>query len=472
MKQPNILFIFPDQWRGDSLSCLGHPIAETPFIDDIARNGVTFTSAYTNVPTCIAARACLMTGQTPASVGRHAYRDRIPWPYKNTFPRLLRDAGYQTMMSGKTHFHPPRVHLGFEQMALYDNQRWSIDFRNDYDEWLAEKTDGLIKDTAQELNSNSFIVQEWKHDENLHCNSWAVTEAIRMLRHRDPTRPFMLQLSFHRPHPPLDPPVEFYRRFENKELPEVKSGDWSEHFAENEWNPIAFSGKAPEYLLDRTRRGYYAQLAHIDYQVGRMIRFLQLNKMLDDTMIIFSSDHGEMLGDHNLFRKAFPFESSAKIPLVIQPPKGREFKRGSRRDQPVLLHDIMPTILDGAGVDIPDTVEGKSLLSLAEDEHARWRDCAAFEHTNTHIGPWQALCDGKEKYVWQTVTGEEYLFDLVNDPDESHNCINDPDKAGRAEYWRGRLAEELVCYEEDGLVKDGKLNPGHEVPAYRDWLLE
>ena len=467
---PNILFIFPDQWRYDGLSALGHPTAETPFLDDLMAGGTRFDCAYSNSPTCIPARACLMTGQTPAGTGRHGYQDGQPWPYRDVFPRLLRDAGYQTLLAGKTHFHPPRAHLGFEQLALYDNQRWSHDFQSDYDRWLADKTGGQIQDTAQQLHSNAMIVQPWTHDESLHASSWTVTVALDMLQRRDPTRPFLLQLGFHRPHPPLDPPVEYWRRFEHKPLPKIAVGDWARHFGERPWQPVPFSGQAPQNLLDRTRRAYYAQLAHLDFQIGRMLRHLQLHGILHNTLIVFASDHGEMLGDHHLFSKMVPSEAAARVPLIITPPPGWRWPGGQCVDRPVALHDLMSTLLEAGGVSIPDAVEGRSLLPFVRGESPDWREFIHFEHCHSQIGPWQALSDGTQKYVWQTETGEEWLFDLANDPDETRNLAGDPAWQEALRTWRGRLAGQLTPYAEYGLVKDGKLVPGSVLPQTEEWV--
>ncbi len=473
--RPNLLLLFPDQWRGDSLSCLGHPVAETPFLDQLAAEGTRFAHAYSNSPTCIAARACLITGQTPGTVGRHGYRDGVPWPYRHTLMRCLRDHGYQTLCAGKTHFHPPRVCLGFEQLALYDNQRHTPDFRSDYDRWLARETQGLVEDSAQQLNSNSMLVQPWTHDEALHANAWTVTAALEMLERRDPTRPFFLQVNFHRPHPPLDPPAEYLRRFADVALPPVPVGDWAAAFAAPETRIDHIRGRLPPRLLDRARRAYYAQLNHLDFQIGRLLRWLQLRGMSGQTLVVFSSDHGEQLGEHHLYRKSTALEGSARVPLIVRLPAaaGANAPHGQSRAEPVALHDLLPTLLDAAACPLPAGVEGRSLLPLvAGTPAADWRTHVHLEHNSSGLGPWQAVTDGREKFIWNTKDGSEWFFDLAADPHECHNLAAEPAAAARVARWRERLLAELGRYAADGLVRDGRLQPGHVLPTSRPWLEE
>ncbi len=472
-ERANILVIFPDQWRGDSLSYLGHPVAETPFLDALAAQGTIFTQSYSNCPSCIAARACLITGQTPGSTGRHGYRDGVPWPYSNTLMRCLRDDGYQTLMAGKTHFHPARAHLGFEQLALYDNQSVGSGRLSDYSLYLERQTNGRVEDTAQMLESNGVVVHPWTHDESLHANSWTVTAAIEMLERRDPTRPFFLKLAFHRPHPPLDPPVEYLRRFEDVELPPVPVGDWVSWSDQRNWRIDLSRGVLPVRLLERARRAYYAQINHLDFQIGRLLRWMQLRGMESETLVVFCSDHGEQLGEHHLFRKTTALDASARVPLIVRLPVSWQAPHGQRREEPVALHDIMPTLLEAAGCRIPPSVEGQSLLPLAQGAEAvEWRRYVHLEHAGSTLGPWQAVTDGREKYIWNTQDGSELFFDLASDPCECHNAAADAAAADRIDKWRRRLVTELAGYEADGLIKDGKLNPGHSLPAAREWLLK
>ena len=396
----NFILILADQWRGDCLGSLGHPDVETPHLDHIASVGMTFTNAYTAAPSCIPARVCLATGQTPSSCGRLGYKDGVPWRYEDTLMSVLRDNGYQTMNAGKTHFYPQRANLGFEQNYLYDPQNLEGDFKSDYHIWLEKETNGKVRDAAIDFSNNSWAVHLWTHDINLHPNTWTVSKAIEVLERRDPTRPFFLQVGLHRPHPPYDPPVEFFNMYRDKKLSKVPIGDWTDEYncpVKNVDN--ADYGQLPEHVLERARKAYFAQITHLDYQIGRLYWWLRNKKMLDSTTIIFTSDHGELLGDHYLYRKIKPFEGSAKIPFIVMPALSIDCLRDQKNDLPISHMDIMPTVLDAASVDIPSSVEGQSLEPLLNSKETKWRDFIHGEHSYVTEG-WQFVTDGKEKFCW------------------------------------------------------------------------
>ncbi len=472
-QRPNFLLIFPDQWRGD---CVGgpynHPVVETPFLDQMANEGVTFTSAYSACPSCIATRACLATGRTPDGTGRIGYRDGVPWRYEGTMYHRLRDAGYQTINVGKTHFYPQRLHLGFEENRLYECIRIDEGFDSDYHIWLKEKGQGLVRDTAMEITSNSWMARPWLHPEPLHPNTWTAQTAIEMLQRRDPARPFFLQVGFHRPHPPLDPPVEYFRQYEDREMPPVPVGDWAKEFAEPVRRVDSSTGTLPKHILDRSRRAYYAQITHLDYQIGRILECVRTMGELGNTWIIFTSDHGELLGDHNHFRKVVALEGSARVPFIVRPPQSFDGPRGSFRDEPISHFDVMPTVLEQAGLEIPADVQGSSLRPLLAGEDAQWRDYIHGEHSSFSDQGNQFVTDGKEKFIWLTGSGRELFFDLKDDPQELHDRSGDPDYADRVALWRQRLIDLLAERPDDGLSDGERLIPGTSLPAVRPELLE
>lgn len=485
--QPNILFVFPDQWRGDCLGTLGHPVVQTPCLDDLAAQGTAFTRAYSICPSCIAARASLLTGMTPHDTGRLGYRDGVAWDYPHTLPTLLRDRGYQTLQVGKTHFHPQRAHLGFEQNEVYDTQKIDPDFESDYNRWLREKSDGQIVDTTTDMNSNSWLVQPWAHPEHLHPTCWTSTRAIELLERRDPQRPFFLMLGYHRPHPPIDPPLSWLRRFENVPVGPPPVGDWVSEIPGLD-RPVvglqAYGGVLTPERLTLMRRAYYAQIAHLDFQIGRVFWWLQkYAKVLHETWVVFASDHGEMLGDHRLLRKFNGFEGSARIPLIVRPPHTPEYRsvpRGVCRDEPVGLHDFLPTFMEMAGLTdaVPPAVRGRSLLPLLREASrpGDWREFVHGEHAGSRIdgGGWQFVVGSRWKFIWQTGSGREFLFDLAHDPDETRNLARDErsEPARALARCRDALIAELARRPEDGLTDGTRLTPGNNLPPVRPWLLE
>ena len=254
-----------------------HPV-RTPFLDDLAEKSIVFTRAYSAHPTCVPARASLLTGLTASSHGRLGYSDGIPWRYKNTLPELLRNGGYETLCVGKTHFFPPRVRLGFEQARLYVNQSGE-DFNNacDYQDWLKEKSGGTVRDPALEICSdNSWYTRTWPGPEEFHPNVWTTNESIDFIEKRDPTRPFFLQVNYHRPHPPFDPPASFLAMYDHIQPNDPVIGEWAAEYdapirkdLQTKW------GVLDDDLLISLRKAYYAQISAVDYEIGRLVWYLR-----------------------------------------------------------------------------------------------------------------------------------------------------------------------------------------------------
>lgn len=473
MTNPNIILIFPDQWRGDCLSSAGHPVVRTPFVDALALEGTTFDSAYSPAPTCIPARACLATGMTPSGCGRLGYQDGVPWRYSQTLMHCLSDGGYQTINVGKTHFYPQGLNLGFEVNRSYETQgHLDPSFESDYHRWLRNETGDRIHDTAIDHANNTWVPLPWPYDEYLHPTNWTADTAIAELKTRDQSRPFFLQIGFHRPHPPYDPPWHYFAQYQHRQLPPIPVGDWAEEFGRRPANAWAgTSGSLPADVQDDSRRAYYAAINHIDHQIGKVLHWLKQSKIYDNTYIIFCSDHGEMLGDHNRRHKIVPAEGSARVPLVVKPPKSDDLPSGERCDEPVTITDLMPTILQEAGVDIPGHVEALSLAPLLKDPSAGLE--REYIH-GEHAGVWQFVTDGKEKFFWNSMSGEEFFFDLKNDPQELHNLAKSNENTERLQLWRHRLIEVLSTPERkpDGLSDGKQLITGVQTPKVRPELLE
>ena len=465
--RPNVLLIFPDQWRGDCLSCLGHPDVDTPNLDDLSARGVTFTHAYTPVTTCIAARSCLAMGQTASTTGRLGYKDGVPWEFRGTMMETLRDSGYQTINVGKTHFFPDRACLGFEINHLFANEpharNFDPDFVSDYHEWLRQETGGRVKASTEKFHSNGWQVHTWTDEEYLHPNNWTTQTAIDSLKRRDPTRPFFLQVGYHRPHPPLDPPQRYFDLYNDRGISEVPIGDWAKQHDVPVDGLSYGCGHLADHLLERTRKAYFAQITALDFEIGRIFHWLQQNRLYNDTVILFASDHGEMLGDHHHFRKTVPFEGSAKIPFILKPQGDAGARKGSRCGTPVTLVDVMPSLLELTGTPIPDHVEGASVAPIVRGEAERIHDWVHGEHAPC----WQWIVDDRYKYAWKSDSGNEWLFDLVDDPQELINLVAVESHAAALEQCRTRLVSVLEERPGDGLAANGALIVGKTLPSVR-----
>ena len=467
--RPNIVLFMTDEQRGDCLGIDGHPVLQTPYLDELATGGVRFRRAYSACPVCVPARRTLMTGRKPASHG--VLMNEVGWLDGPTLPGELSRAGYQTHLVGKLHLFPRRKLYGFDSATWADSPR-GVPASDDYQLFLArEGARGWNPGLAHGAHQNGWVARPWHLSEHLHFTNWCADQALEFLHRRDPTVPFFLKVSFYPPHQPCTPPQPYWDRYMAMDLPEPVVGDWARVFdgpmrglSVTSWR----TALEPE-LIRQYRAGYYGSINHIDDQIGRV-----LSTLPPDTVVVFVSDHGEMLGDHQWIRKRNGFEGSARIPFLLRlPPDPRwSSTRGQVREELVELMDLMPTLLDVAGVEIPDSVEGRSLLPLVTGADTSWRsvlhgECAIVPTLDSGM---QYMTDGKRKYIWYPGTGQAHYFDIANDPDEMRNLAASPSHRAEIETWQGRLAEELAGRPE-GFVENGRLRvTGGPAAPVMDWV--
>jgi arylsulfatase A-like enzyme len=461
------LLICVDEMRGDCLSALKHPVVQTPNLDNLFRTGVLFSNAYTSCPSCVPARTALHTGLSARTHGKGGSKPNNVEVYDHMLAGEFAKAGYYTQAVGKMHVSPMRRLWGFHHIELHDGylraeRRKSEAETDDYVPWLRQRAGSEADFVEPGLDCNSSMVSRpWHLAESLHPTNWVVTRSIDFLRRRDPTMPFFLFMSFVAPHPPLTPPQTYLEQYLTAPIPDCPIGDWADTEDANHGglNPTAFRGIVNQAMLRQAKAGYYGLITQIDHQIGRFLVAMNEFGVRNNTIILFISDHGDMMGDHHFFRKGLPYEGSAKIPFLLFDPTGAlKLKKGCICDDPVELMDVMPTLLDAAGIPIPDTVEGSSVLPLARGDHETWREYVLGEY-DLGILPHYYLTDGKEKYIWLTRSGKEQLFNLLDDPQE---CVNLAVQAGctdRLLRWRQRLVEELKDRKE-GYSDGQRLLPG------------
>lgn len=449
--RPNIVFINVDQMRYDCLSIAGHPVVETPNLDGIAHRGVRFTNAFSAVASCIGARAAIHTGMSQRRHGRVGYRDGLVWSYPVTMAGELTRAGYQTRAVGKMHVHPQRWPAGFENVVLHDGflHYYGQDREDDYADWLTGQAGAEVTYFDHGLAANSWVARPWHLPEWMHPTNWVVTRSVEFLRRRDRSRPFFLFMSFVRPHAPLDPPQVYWDQYIDQETPAPPVGDWADsvRLPGDRWDPNTNFGVLDPRAQHRAQAAYYALITHLDHQVGRFMECLSDFRVLDSTVILFASDHGELLGDHRLFRKALGYSGSAQVPMFVSFPRALGIEAGRTVQRVVELRDVMPTLLDVAGAPIPETVDGASLMPLVRAEDVPWRQHLHGEHT---FGQWSNhyITDGEYKYIWYSQTGLEQLFDIENDRQELHDLSGRPEYRDRLRQLRSALAAELAGREE------------------------
>ena len=477
--KPNIVLMMVDQMRGDCLGVNGNEFIETPNLDMMATEGYNFENAYTAVPSCIASRAAILTGMSQKSHGRVGYEDGVSWNYENTIASEFSKAGYHTQCIGKMHVYPERNLCGFHNIMLHDGYlhfarnkegkaSTQIEQCDDYLKWFREKKGHNVDLIDIGLDCNSWVSRPWGYEENLHPTNWVVNESIDFLRRRDTSKPFFLKMSFVRPHSPLDPPKFYFDMYNDEDLPAPLMGDWAnKEDEENRGKDInCIKGIINKTALKRAKAAYYGLITHIDHQIGRFLIALSEYGELNNTIFLFVSDHGDMMGDHNWFRKGIPYEGSARVPFFIYDPgnllKG---KKGKVFDEVLELRDIMPTLLDFAHISIPNSVEGLSLKDLIEERDSTWREYIHGEHSfgddSNHY-----IVTKRDKFLWFSQRGEEQYFDLEKDPKELTNLINSEEYKERIDYLRKILIKELEGREE-GYTDGNRLLKGHPVSTLK-----
>ncbi len=477
--KPNIVLMMVDQMRGDCLGVNGNEFIETPNLDMMATEGYNFENAYTAVPSCIASRAAILTGMSQKSHGRVGYEDGVSWNYENTIASEFSKAGYHTQCIGKMHVYPERNLCGFHNIMLHDGYlhfarnkegkaSTQIEQCDDYLKWFREKKGHNVDLIDIGLDCNSWVSRPWGYEENLHPTNWVVNESIDFLRRRDTSKPFFLKMSFVRPHSPLDPPKFYFDMYKDEDLPAPLMGDWAnKEDEENRGKDInCIKGIINKKALKRAKAAYYGSITHIDHQIGRFLIALSEYGELNNTIFLFVSDHGDMMGDHNWFRKGIPYEGSSRVPFFIYDPgnllKG---KKGKVFDEVLELRDIMPTLLDFAHISIPNSVEGLSLKGLIEERDFTWREYIHGEHSfgedSNHY-----IVTKRDKFLWFSQRGEEQYFDLEKDPKELTNRINSEEYKERIDYLRKILIKELEGREE-GYTDGNRLLKGHPVSTLK-----
>ncbi len=457
-ERPHILLLMADQFRADCLGVDGNPIIQTPNLDRIANEGIRFRCAYSSTPTCTPARSALLTGLSPWHHGMIGY-GKVAEKYPIEKPQALRDAGYYTTGIGKMHWHPQRSTHGFHKVILDESGRQEQpDFRSDYRAWFASMAPTLDPD-ATGIGWNDYRAKTYALPEHLHPTHWMGDTAVHFIQDYDRTDPFFLKVSFARPHSPYDPPEQYMKRYADADLPKAVVGTWAAHFSPRSGDDFSvWHGDLGAEQVRQSRQGYYGSISFIDAQIGRILDALERRGWLDDTLILFTADHGDMTGDHNLWRKSYAYEASARIPMLIRWPTGLVAgNRGQVSDRVTELRDVLPTFLDAAGVS-EQPLDGRSLLNLARDANAPWRPHLDLEHDICYApeNHWSALTDGRWKYIFHARDGHEQLFDLKTDPHELNDLASDAAHEKELREWRGKLVDEYA-ERGDQFVKNGKL---------------
>ncbi|MBC5767820.1 sulfatase-like hydrolase/transferase [Ramlibacter albus] len=450
-QKPNILLITADQWPGKLLGIAGHPVVQTPTLDELARNGTLFTNAYSECPICVPARRSLMTGRSARSHGDRVYNDRMPMPDSPTLASAFRNAGYQAFAVGKLHVLPQRNRIGFDDVLLDEEGRAQYGVMDDYEIWLGDRgRPGQQFDHG--MSTDGYVSRPWHLPEEMHVTNWATQQMVRQIKRRDPTRPGFWYLSYRHPHPPLVPLQCYLDAYASMDMDPPITGDWNSA----EELPYAVASKRMRGIkyspaqVAAIRRAFYALGTHIDHQIRLVIGTLREEQLLDNTIVLFTADHGDMLGDHGLWAKAVFYEGSAKVPMILLGrAKDPRVRVGAVDERPVGLADVMPTLLDLAGVEIPASCDGVSMMSSAPRE-------TLYGEFGEGPGATRMVRSGRFKLIYYPVGNVRQLFDIEADPQERVDLSAQREHASTL----GGLTETLVAnlYGSDlAWLQEGKL---------------
>lgn len=452
--RPNILFLLTDQQRFDALGVVS-PWVKTPNLDRLARGGTVFKESYCNSPLCMPSRQSLFSGRYPSVTGTLANGVEMPedLPHLSSF---LKPYGYRTGYCGKLHFknHSNRDHrephpsYGFDLLVNsdepgcypdayiewvknvspgeVDNCRCTsppiCDFHPRIDVGPREPSDAHVFEGPEQLTHSAFVAQ--------HCIDFLNTHS---------GGPFFLTAGFYAPHAPINPPARFLEWYSPENMPLPSQDQEFDSFIHDENLDLE-----PD-RWQRNRQYYYALVSHVDDQIGRILSALERRNLAENTLIIFTSDHGENLGDHQRIGKGMPaWRSSSAVPLIISPPRssGAEI---SFHNSFVELVDIVPTALEYAGVPVPPSVQGRSLKSLLSGEKKAFRDSVFIEQAQNG-GLWRAVRNYEWTYLYFTDGKKvwEGLYDLSSDPGESTNLANEEGHESILSDLRGLMLRRIT----------------------------
>jgi arylsulfatase len=475
--RPNILFVFTDQQRADTLGVL-NPVMRTPVMDRLCAEGTTFTRAYTPVPVCVPARCSLIFGQYAHHTGCYENRDAMPevTAERPTFMSALGEAGYQAHGVGKMHFTPDRHALrGFKSRDHSEEGIGGPD-TDDYLAFLHRNAYDHVHDVNGVRGEMYYIPQPSQLPPWAHNSHWVADRCLQFLEDRDRTRSFLLMASFIDPHPPFAPPVPWNKLYRAPSMPlPLRPPD-----AENLWvyinrvqNRYKFRDAGiDDRLLQVMKAYYYATVSFIDHNVGRIVQALEARGELEDTLILWTSDHGEFLGDYNCFGKRTFLKSTANVPMIVRYPE--RFQAGARVDAPVSLVDVMPTFLAAAGAAGaagvyagPARLDGVDLAELATDPTLR--EYVRGQYDSGDKAHYMALTD-RCKYIYVASDDREFLFDTLVDPDETRNRA---ETLGYEERTRAMRRATIDYLREEGYTEpldgeDWRRYPPPELPRDPD----
>ncbi len=457
-EQPNILILMTDQQRADCLGCAGHPQLRTPNMDRLAAEGVRFSHACTDSPLCMPARNSFITGQRVHRHGVWGNGGELPAGYESFFLRL-QQAGYYTAHIGKSHYYPHGdVHMrerepwmrrrGFDHVDEIGGPLatcWNTESRMT-DRWRKKGLYEIYKQDYEKRFEHGRHKAVWPSPLPVeeHADSYVGRRAVEFMTGYDAEQPFCAFVGFGGPHEPWDAPGDYATMYDPTGTPAhippqaAEPGPWvPEHAAR--WQTVGRRDDLTEDLIRRFRANYYGKISLIDHWFGRIFEACERRGFMEDLVVIFWSDHGDMLGDHGRVYKTRFYESAVRVPFIVRAPR---IVSGSVSPALTQTVDIMPTVLEAAGVPLPEDGDGLSLWPVLRDPDADFRDAALSEVRSADSN--NAMIRTERWKLAAHQDGTPYmLHNLQEDPHELSNMIGHPDCAAVQERLQARLSAML-----------------------------
>lgn len=453
--QPNILFIMADQLAAPVLKAYGGKTAKTPHLDKLASEGVVFDSAYCNSPLCAPSRYVLMSGQLPSKIGAWdnaaEFAADIP-----TYAHYLRAQNYQTALSGKMHFCGPDQLHGFEQRLTTDiypaDYGWFPDWKNPEKRPTWYHNMSSVTQAGPTVRTNQL---DFDDEVVFHAKRYLFDRAREQAHPTKTARPFCLTVSMTHPHDPYATPKEYWDKYKDEDI-ELPSFELERHQQDPHSKRLLDvyqmdRSKISDQQIRNARRAYYGSISYVDDKIGELLTTLEESGLSENTIIVFSGDHGDMLGERGLWYKMSFLEWSARVPMIVHAPK--RFK-AARISQSVSTMDLLPTFAelasDGKPVEYPMPIDGRSLLPHLQGSAGHDEVIGEYMGEGA-IAPLFMIRRANYKYICCDIDPEQ-LFDLELDPQERSNLIEDPEhfevlqafRAEAAKRWDSKKITEQV----------------------------
>ncbi len=436
-QRPNIIFMITDQQRFDTINALGFPYMDTPNLDRMVNEGVSFNNCHITAPSCAPARASLFTGYYPHVTGILKNADL----WQHSWVEQLADSGYHCVNIGKMHTQPFETPLGFHERYVVENKDRYLEGRYYFDEWdKALQARGYVKQQRElyrqrEDYRESMGAFDWELPEGLQSDMFVGEMAKWWLESYPQTEPLFLQIGFPGPHPPYDPVPRYAESYIERHLPKANvtpediEGQPSffknlrEHNFRIDHDSVVHLDEPSDKQIQRLRAYYLANVTMIDEKIGQILTVLDQQGYLDNAIVIFTSDHGDCLGDHGHIQKWTMYDIITRVPLIVWSP-GQQIAKGKQYDAQCQLMDIGRTLLELAGVKPPDDMQAESLLPALKGKAWSGREYVFAEHPPDGIyeGNFMTMVRSQDwKLVHFVDSDEGQLFSLKDDPDECHN---------------------------------------------------